>query len=169
MAFSLYDVTVPEFIRALNAASNVLAKGRAHYEESGNDPDAINDLKLCNDMAPLTFQARSMYHHSIGAIKSAMEGVFTPPPAIELPDFAATEQHLKDAVSALEELSEDDVNALDGKEMVFKIGEHELPQIAHKFLLSFNVPNFYFHATTAYDLLRQQGTPLGKMDYLGRS
>ena len=62
----------------------------------------------------------------------------------------------------------DDVNALEGKDVVFQLGERRVPFVAEDFLLSFSVPNFHFHATTAYDLLRQRGMPLGKRDYLGR-
>ena len=72
------------------------------------------------------------------------------------------------ARQGLDALRRDEVDALMGKDMVFQLGERRLPFVAEDFLLSFSVPNFYFHATTAYDLLRHRGMPLGKRDYLGR-
>ena len=60
-----------------------------------------------------------------------------------------------------------EVEALSQKSMVFKLGENELPFTNQNFLLSFSLPNFYFHATTTYDILRMLGVPLGKRDFLG--
>ena len=62
----------------------------------------------------------------------------------------------------------DAVNALGGRDVVFHLGEHKLPFTAEGFLMSFSLPNFYFHATTAYDILRTNGVPLGKRDFMGR-
>ncbi|MEM9622424.1 MAG: DUF1993 family protein, partial [Pseudomonadota bacterium] len=70
--------------------------------------------------------------------------------------------------TGLASLSESEVDGLADKSLVFKLGEREMPFTNENFLLSFSLPNFYFHATTAYDILRMLGTPLGKMDFLGR-
>ncbi len=61
-----------------------------------------------------------------------------------------------------------DVNALEGKDVVFQVRDMKLPFKAEGFLLSFSLPNFHFHATTAYDILRSKGVPLGKRDYMGK-
>ncbi len=68
----------------------------------------------------------------------------------------------------LEALTPEEVNALEGRDLAFKLGEHQMPFVAENFLMSFSLPNFYFHATTAYDILRMKGVPLGKRDYEGR-
>ena len=60
------------------------------------------------------------------------------------------------------------VNALCGRDVVFHVGERQMPFTAEGFLMSFSLPNFYFHATTAYDILRTNGVPLGKRDFMGR-
>ena len=62
----------------------------------------------------------------------------------------------------------DEINALADKPMLFKMGETEIPFTTDNFMLSFSLPNFYFHATTTYAVLREHGVPLGKMDYLGQ-
>ena len=64
-------------------------------------------------------------------------------------------------------MTPDEINALEGRDMVFKLGERQMPFTVPGFLMSFSIPNLHFHATTAYDILRQVGVPLGKRDYLG--
>ena len=61
----------------------------------------------------------------------------------------------------------DEVNGLEGRDMVFQIGERKMPFVAEGFLLSFSLPNFFFHATTTYDILRSKGVKLGKRDFMG--
>ena len=65
-------------------------------------------------------------------------------------------------------LSEDEVNALEGGDMVFRLGNNAIPFRNEGFIQSFSLPNFYFHATTTYDILRHLGAPLGKRDFLGQ-
>ena len=60
------------------------------------------------------------------------------------------------------------INALEGKDVVFQLGERKMPFIVENFLMSFSMPNLHFHATTAYDILRMTGAPIGKRDYLGQ-
>jgi hypothetical protein len=73
-----------------------------------------------------------------------------------------------DATSALTALKPDDVNALAGRDVAFQMRDNKLPFTAESFLMSFSLPNFFFHATTAYDILRHKGVPLGKRDFMGR-
>jgi len=75
---------------------------------------------------------------------------------------------VKDAHSELSSLTPDAVNALLGREVMFKIGDRSMPFTAEGFLMSFSLPNFFFHSTTAYDILRHKGAPLGKRDFIGR-
>ncbi len=62
----------------------------------------------------------------------------------------------------------DEVNALEGNSVIFNLGDRQMPFTGEGFLLTFSLPNFHFHATTAYDILRSKGVPLGKRDYMGR-
>ena len=75
---------------------------------------------------------------------------------------------MSEAIAGLEALDAEQVNALAGKEMFFRMGDFEIPFTAENFVLSFSLPNFYFHATTAYDMLRMAGVQIGKFDYLGQ-
>lgn len=167
MAISLYDATVRSFIQTVGAVSAFLDKSLTHLKSAGHDPNAILETRLHNDMLPFRFQLVSVAHHSHGAIEGAKAGVFRPPGAVGDLDFAGMQAHVAEALAALKALTPDEVNALEGKDMVFQIGPNQMPFTVEGFLLSFSTPNLHFHATTAYDILRQAGVPLGKRDYMG--
>lgn len=166
MAISLYDISVANYLQILDAMAGVLDKGAAFAAGKGIDLDTIVDTRLHDDMNPFHFQVVSIWHHSLGAMRGAKAGVFSPPPSLEL-DYAGLQGLVKEASTELRALSENKVNALAGQSMIFKMGDFEIPFTVEGFILSFSLPNFYFHATTAYDILRMQGVPLGKMDFLG--
>lgn len=169
MAISLYDVSVTSFLQVLGAVEGFLEKGAAHFRETGADPDAILDVRLHDDMLPFRFQLVSVAHHSQGALAGAKSGQFAPPPAIGADlDYAGFQAMIAEARAALEGLTRAEVEALEGGDVLFRLGPRDLPFTAPDFLLSFSTPNLHFHATTAYDILRQAGVPLGKRDYMGQ-
>ena len=167
MAISLYDVTVGRFLQTLGAVSGVLERGRAHCSENNLDPDEVARSRLWSDMLPFSFQIVSVAHHSTGAIEGVRRGAFSPPDRAER-TYAELQTLIADTLATLQQLSPGDVDGLEGRELVFSAGERRIPFIAQDFLLSFSLPNFYFHATTAYDILRSKGVALGKRDYLGQ-
>ena len=169
MSISLYDVTAASYRRIINGSIRVLAKGEAHCREQGIDPDTLMECCLHEGMLPLQFQVVSTAHHSLGALQALESGVFTPPPSIPGLDYAGLTGVLSKAEEALAQLTPEAVNGLADRKLVFKVGDREIPYEATNFMLSFSIPNFYFHATTLYDILRQQGVPLGKLDYLDMS
>lgn len=166
MAISLYDVSVANFIQTVGAVSAFLDKGLTWAKENGHDPEAIVDTQLTGDMLPFRFQIASVVHHSAGAIAGAKAGIFRPPGAME-GDYAALQASVAAALADLKAQTPDEINALEGKDMAFQLGERKLPFTVENFLMTFSLPNLHFHATTAYDILRQKGAPLGKRDYLG--
>lgn len=167
MTVSLYDLSVGTYLQILEGTLNVLEKAAQHFRDEGIDADAILDEGLCDDMLPLSFQLRSVAHHSLGCIRGLEAGLFQPPPEQPSRTFAEYQQWLRDVKTELESVSADHVESLAGKPMLFKMGDFELPFTAENFVLSFSLPNFYFHATTTYNLLRKRGVKLGKADYLG--
>ena len=168
MAISLYDVSVTSFLQVLGGVSGFLDRGLAHCQDNGIDPESIVETQLYQDMLPFRFQIVSVAHHSLGAIEGVKAGVFSPsggPPDL---DYAGLQALVADAAAALSALTAHEVNALEGRDMVFQLGERKMPFTAENFLMSFSLPNLHFHATTAYDILRSKGVPLGKRDYLGK-
>ena len=94
--------------------------------------------------------------------------MFVPPSAKPDLDYAALQALLTEARNDLLALTPEAVNVLVGRDVTFKVGDRALPFTVEGFLMSFSLPNFFFHATTAYDILRQKGAPLGKRDFIGK-
>jgi len=168
MAFSLYDATVANYLQILGAVGGFLEKSLTHFREKGIDPAEVVATKLAPDMLPLWFQIVSVAHHSRGAMEAARNGVFVPPSGKPDLDYAALQALVTDARQELSALTPENVDTLVGRDVTFKLGERALPFTAEGFLMSFSLPNFFFHATTAYDILRHKGAPLGKRDFMGR-
>lgn len=167
MSLTLYDATVSGYIRTLSSILAVMSKGKAFYAEHALDLESIPDERLCGDMLPFSFQINSIVHHSIEAIEGVQSGTFGVPHPMEKTDFASLVAHVEGALAKLEALTPEAVNGLAGKDVNFVLGEMKIPFTAEGFLMSFSIPNFHFHATTTYDILRMKGVPLGKRDYLG--
>lgn len=168
MAFSLYDATVANYLQILGAVDGFLEKGLTHFQAKGIDPAEITETRLTPDMLPLRFQIVSVAHHSRGAMEAAKNGIFVPPSGKPDLDYAGLQALVKEARSELSGLTPEAVEALVGRDVTFKVGDRALPFTAEGFLMSFSLPNFFFHATTAYDILRHKGAPLGKRDFMGR-
>jgi hypothetical protein len=168
MAFSLYDATVANYLQILGAVGGFLDKSLTHFCERGIDPTEIVEARLAPDMLPLRFQIVSVAHHSRGAMEAAKSGMFTPSLGKPDLDYAALQALVTEARNELSALTPEVVNALVGRDVTFKFRDHTLLFTAEGFLMSFSLPNFFFHATTAYDILRHSGAPLGKRDFMGR-
>jgi uncharacterized protein len=168
MAFSLYDATVANYLQILDAVGGYLGKSLTHFREKGVDLAQVVDARLAPDMLPLRFQIVSVAHHSRGAMEAAKTGVFTPPSAKPDLDYAALQSLVTEARNEVSVLTPDVVNALVGRDVTFKVGDRALPFTVEGFLMSFSLPNFFFHAATAYDILRHNGAPLGKRDFIGK-
>lgn len=168
MGFSLYDATVANYLQILGAVSGFLDKGLVHFKEKGVDPEEVVETRLAPDMWPLRAQVVSLAHHSRGALQAARDGVFVPPNVKAELDYAALQALVAEARNEIAALTPDAVDALIGRDVTFKIADRTLPFTAEGFLMSFSLPNFFFHATTAYAILRHRGAPLGKRDFMGR-
>lgn len=168
MTFSLYDATVANYLQILSAVGGFLEKSRTHFDEKRIDLAEIVESRLTPDMLPLRFQIVSVAHHSHGAMEAAKNGVFVPTSGKPDLDFAALQALVAEARNELSGLTPEAVNALVGRDVTFKLGDRTLPFTAEGFLMSFSLPNFFFHATTAYDIIRHKGAPIGKRDFMGR-
>ncbi len=167
MAISLYDISVSSYLQVLGGIAGILKKGAEFAGESDLDLAEIVETRLRPDMLPFQFQLISVFHHSLGAINGIREGVFTPPPSMPELDYAGLQGLVEKASTQLQEVSPEEIDALEGRAVTFKLGDLDIPFTTENFILSFSLPNFYFHATTTYDMLRMVGVPLGKRDFLG--
>ena len=168
MTMTLYELSVPGYLQTLGAVGAFLDKAHSHFREQNVDRDEIVETRLYPDMLPFRFQIQSVVHHSVGAIEGIQQGVFRPPQNLPSHGYPELQQLVADARQNLQKVAPELVNARAGADMVFEIRGTKVPFTSEGFVLSFSLPNFYFHATTAYDILRSKGVPLGKRDYLGR-
>jgi uncharacterized protein len=166
LALSLYDVSVPVLTRGLGVLSSYLDKAEAYAREKGIDPTTIIGARLFPDMYPLSGQIQRASDTS----KAAM-GRLT---GVEMPSFPDTEQTFDDLRARIAKtvafLHSVDRKAFEGSEnrkVEMKFGSGPVVLSAEAFALSFMLPNFFFHVTTAHDILRHSGVPVGKRDYLG--
>jgi uncharacterized protein len=166
-AISLYDLSVTSFLQTLGAVSGFLQRGLDHCQDNDIDPAEIVETRLFEDMRPFGFQIINVARHSFGAIEGVKRGNFAPPGPMPPLDYPGLQALIVDAREGLELLTTAEVNALEGCDMVFQAGDLKRSFTAEGFLMSFSLPNFHFHATTAYDILRSKGVPLGKRDYMG--
>ena len=167
MAASMYDISVASYLQTLGGITNVLAKGAQHAADGLLDLEEVVRFRLREDMAPFSFQVVSVWHHSLGAVQGLKKNQFQPPPKMSGLDYGQLQGLVAEAIEGLQGELPENIDALADEPMVFKMGSMETPFTAANFILSFSLPNFYFHATTTYDVLRMHGVPLGKMDYLG--
>jgi len=168
MATSLYDLSVPTFLQTVKAVGGFLDHAVRHCAETHADPDDFVHARLFDDMAPFHFQIEAACHHSVWGLEAVKTGVFAPPALVGPVPFADLQAMIGRAETALEAFSPDEVNGWAGKELDLHIGPRRLAFTSETLILSFSLPNFYFHAVTAYDILRARGVPLGKRDFEGR-
>ncbi|MFP6816845.1 MAG: DUF1993 domain-containing protein [Pseudomonadales bacterium] len=168
MSISFYDASVGSYQQVLGSVAGILDKGMVFAAENDTGLDEIVATRIRDDMMPFHFQIVSVCHHSWGALQGMRDGRFTPP-SFELDkDYQQLQALVSEAQEGVASISESEVADFADKSMVFAIGKREMPFTNQNFLLSFSLPNFYFHATTSYDILRMLGAPLGKMDFMGQ-
>ncbi len=168
MTISLYDATAALFVQSLGGIEHFLKRGLEHCRQHTIAPEVIVETRLYPDMLPFRYQVQAAIGHSLGAIEGVKAGEFKPPYGTPTSDYAALQKEVAGAREMLKALSREEVDALETKDVVFNLGDQKLPFTGEGFLLTFSMPNFYFHATTAYDILRSKGVPLGKRDFIGR-
>lgn len=181
MSTSLYDLSVLTFLQTVRAIGAFLDRAATHCAEAGTDPDGFVTARLFDDMAPFHFQIEAAWHHSVWGIEALKTGAFTPPALAGPVPFTDLQAMIGKAETALEAFTPDEVNRWSSKELNITLHKpldeeddwtpwepRTLAFTSETFLLSFSMPNFHFHAVTAYDILRARGVPLGKRDYEGQ-
>ena len=169
VSFSLYSAVVPSYLQILDGLSGLLDKAESFCSEKGIAPGQIIEARLAEDMLPFAYQVKSTAVHSLGAVEGVRRGVFSPDMTKPPESFAALKTRIAEAHAGLAAIAPGEVDGFIGRDMRFSFGERHIDFRAEEFLLSFSQPNFYFHATTAYDILRWKGVPIGKRDFLGRT
>lgn len=167
MPLSLHAAFVPGALQMLGATRHLVDKAEAWCGEQDCDAAELIGGRLIEDMFPFDYQVKSVAVHTAGAVEGVRAGLFAPDFADPPNSFDGLRSKLDAARATLEELSEDEAEGWIGRPMRFEFREFGMDFAAEDFLLSFSQPNFYFHAATAYDILRMKGVPVGKRDFMG--
>ncbi len=167
MTITMYQASIPSLIRSLNNLAAILEKGLAHAEAKKIDPAVLVNSRLYPDMFPL---GRQVQIASDIARKGAARLAGLEAPTLEdnettFPELIA---RLGQTTAYLETLTPEQIDGSEEKSITLPVGKDTMIFEGLPFLLSFVLPNVYFHVTTAYDILRHCGVDLGKLDYLGR-
>ncbi len=164
MATSFYDLSVRTFLQTVRAVGGFLERAVGHCAETGADPDDFVEARLYEDMAPFHFQIEAAWHHAVWGLEAARTGLFDPPALVGPVPFAELQAMMGKAQATLEAYRREEVDGWAGKALDLQIGPRRLAFTSETLILSFSLPNFHFHAVTAYDILRSRGVPLGKRD-----
>jgi hypothetical protein len=166
---SLYDAVVPRFKQTLAALPAVIDKAIDFCETKKVDPSVLLNARLYPDMFPLHWQMESVILHSSAALASVETSSFSPQEArVSLNALPAIKTALQSALTKVEALDKARLDADANKEILLKFGSSSSPFSATGLLSSFSLPNFYFHASIGYALLRHNGVDIGKRDFLGQ-
>ena len=166
MATELYDLTVPVFTRSLKALSALLDKAAAHAAETGQSPESLLARRLIDDMHPLSKQVQ-IACDSAKLCTARLSGAEAPVNEDTETTIAELQARIASTLAFIGSVPREAIDGQEEREVVLKFPGGEWPFRGQAYVIGFALPNFFFHVTTAYDLLRQAGVPLGKRDFLG--
>lgn len=167
MSISLYNATIGCYLQTIPPILGCLDKARAFCIKRGMDCEKLLESRLHASMLPLHFQIITMLHFSEGAIIGAKTGKLGGPDMTLSFTFDQLQTHLCASLKRIGEFDPADIEGLCGGEVVFQYHDVTLPFLTEDFFQSYATPNFYFHTTTAYAILRAFGVPVGIADYIG--
>lgn len=166
MSLSMYQASIPVFIRMMGNLSAILEKAAAHAEAKKIDPSVLINARLAPDMRPLSFQIQSVSDMAKGCA-ARLAGIDIP----SIPDtettFPQLQERIAKTITFLQSVNAAQVDGSEGRDIVLKMRGQETRFDGQSYLLTFVLPNFYFHVTTAYAILRHNGLDIGKRDFLG--
>jgi hypothetical protein len=162
----MYQASAPRFARMLRNLSAILAKAQAHVEAKKLDAAALTGDRLYPDMFPFTRQVQIACDQAKGAV-ARLAGVEPPKHDDTEQSLAELQARIAKALDFVESVKADRIDGSEGREIVLKLRSGELKFKGVDYLFNHAYPNFYFHVTTAYAILRHNGVELGKKDFVG--
>ncbi len=167
MTISMYQASVPRFVNILGNLSNILDKTQDHVDAKKLDAATLTTYRLFPDMLPMTTQVQIAC--------DTVKGVVARLAGVEIPVYEDNEKTLADlkariakTIAFVQTMTPAQIDGAEDKEIVIKRGDKETRYSGMQFLLGHAIPNFYFHVTTTYNILRHNGVEIGKRDYLGQ-
>ena len=166
MSFTIYDASIPPMTRMIENLLKIIDKAVTQSKQKDMAPDSLLDERLAPDMFPFTRQIQTVSDAAKGCA-ARLAGI-TPP---SMPDTETTmaelQARLSKTVDFLKSVNASQLAGAEDREIVIKFPQGEMKFTGRDYLTNFALPNFFFHVTTAYAILRHKGFEIGKMDFLG--
>jgi hypothetical protein len=166
MMLSMYQASVPVFIRGLTNLATILQKAAAHAQTKKIDPAALVNARLYPDMFPLPRQVQIATDHARGAA-ARLAGMERPSYPDTETTFEQLQARIARTIAYLETFKAAQIDGSEDRAITVPIRGNDVPFKGQPYLLGFALPNFYFHTVTAYAILRHAGVEIGKADYIG--
>ena len=168
MPLSMYQASVPVFLQMLTALSAILDKAAEHARTNGTDPAELVNARLAPDMFPLARQVQIATDHAKGAA-ARLSGRDLPKYEDKESSFEELKARIAKTLDFVSSVEVDEIDGSEGKEITLTTGGQQRTFDGQHYLMHFALPNFFFHVTTAYDILRHKGVQIGKRDFMGAS
>jgi len=167
MSLTMYQASVPVFRQMLTSLSAILDKAAAYAAEKKIDPNTLLTARLYPNMFTLTRQIQTATDHAKGAT-ARLAGIEVPKFADEEKTFDELKARIAKTLDFIGSVSATKFDGSEERTISLKAGPRELSFKGQTYLLGFALPNFFFHVTTAYDILRHNGLDIGKGDFIGK-
>lgn len=167
MTLSMYQASVPVFLRALSNLQHVLRKGEAHAQARKFEPSLLLQARLTADMLPLTSQVQIATDMAKNAC-ARLAGVDPLKFEDNETTFAELHARIERAIDYIKSFKAEQIDGSETRAITLKTRSGEQHFEGEGYLLHFVIPNVFFHCTTAYAILREAGAELGKMDFIGK-
>jgi uncharacterized protein len=166
MSFGMFAASVPAFLQMLKNLSAILDKAEAFAAEREIEPEVLLNWRLVSDMFPLTRQVQIAADFAKGTT-ARLAGAEVPKYADDETTFAALKARIAKTVKFVEGFKPKDIDGSETRDITLTVGGQDMHFKGEPYLVHFALPNFYFHATTAYNILRRCGVEIGKRDFIG--
>ncbi|MDP1666265.1 MAG: DUF1993 family protein [Methylobacter sp.] len=166
MSLTMYQASIPVFVRMLGNLSAILDKAAAHAEAKKIDPAIFVNARLAPDMYPLSRQVQ-IATDMVKGCAARLAGIEVPRYEDNEATFAELQARIAKTKEFLQSVSASQIDGSEDRQITLKFGSRELGFLGQAYLLDFVLPNFHFHLTTTYAILRHNGVEIGKKDYTG--
>jgi hypothetical protein len=163
---SMYTASIPVFKQILNSLLAILDKAETHAAEKKIDPNALLQFRLFPDMLPFTRQIQIATDFAKGC-GARLAGADVPPYEDTEQSFPELKARIAKTLAFLDSLPQDNIAGSEGRAITTGSGEKTKHFTGHSYLFHYALPHFFFHATTAYDILRHNGVDIGKKNFIG--
>jgi len=166
MSLTMYQASIPSFLRMLGNLSAILNKAAAHAEAKKIDPSIFVNARLAPDMFPLSRQVQ-IATDMVKGCAARLSDIEVPRYEDNETTFAELQARIAKTKAFIESVSASQIDGSEDRQITLKFGSKELGFLGQAYLLDFVIPNFHFHLTATYAILRHNGVEIGKTDYTG--